>query len=210
MANIWYWFCCIIVVSGQRAFEILPQELKELAFKTQVKYAAHPYLWMSKAKARSTGLGMVSEGKELTKEELPEIEPEHIKIYPMVGFLYSFALIFCVFTAFTSCGRTLLQAKSIFKSIQLQSRIWSLMANLLVIWRRSERFFTRSSVPLSVLKTYLLMNGKMVTLSFSITVVCSIPLWVHWRIQILVSSINAILQVLMLLSLLQKLILPLI
>ncbi|KAK4515517.1 uncharacterized protein ATC70_010467 [Mucor velutinosus] len=71
-------------VSGQRAFEILPQELKELAFKTQVKYAAHPYLWMSKAKARSTGLGMVSEGKELSKEELPEIEPEHIKIYPML------------------------------------------------------------------------------------------------------------------------------
>lgn len=74
----------MIVISGQRAFEILPQELKELAFKTQVKYAAHPYLWMSKAKARSTGLGMVSEGKELSKEELPEIEPEHIKIYPMV------------------------------------------------------------------------------------------------------------------------------
>lgn len=39
---------------------------------------------MSKAKARSTGLGMVSEGKELTKEELPEINEGHIKIYPMV------------------------------------------------------------------------------------------------------------------------------
>ncbi|KAI9487157.1 MAG: hypothetical protein EXX96DRAFT_614952 [Benjaminiella poitrasii] len=71
-------------ISGQRAFEILPQELKELAFKTKVKYAAHPYLWMSKAKARSTGLGMVSEGKELTKDQLPEINEEHIKIYPML------------------------------------------------------------------------------------------------------------------------------
>lgn len=40
---------------------------------------------MSKAKARSTGLGMVSEGKELTAEQLPEIEPEHVKIYPMVS-----------------------------------------------------------------------------------------------------------------------------
>lgn len=77
-----------IVISGQRAFEILPQELKELAFKTQVQYAAHPYLWMSKAKSRSTGLGMVSEGKELTPEELPDVEPEYVKIYPMVNCLF--------------------------------------------------------------------------------------------------------------------------
>ncbi|KAI7901925.1 uncharacterized protein BX663DRAFT_436469 [Cokeromyces recurvatus] len=71
-------------ISGQKAFEILPQELKELAFKTKVKYAAHPYLWISKAKAHSTGLGMVSEGKELGKDELPEIVEEDIKIYPML------------------------------------------------------------------------------------------------------------------------------
>ncbi|CAO3609061.1 unnamed protein product [Mucor hiemalis] len=71
-------------ISGQRAFEILPQELKELAFKTKVKYAAHPYLWMSKAKSRPTGLGMVSEGKELSKEELPPVEEENVKIYPML------------------------------------------------------------------------------------------------------------------------------
>lgn len=60
--------------------------MKELAFKTQVQYAPHPYLWISKAKSRSTGLGMVSEGKELTPEELPPIEPDHIKTYPMVRF----------------------------------------------------------------------------------------------------------------------------
>ncbi|CAO3619796.1 unnamed protein product [Cunninghamella blakesleeana] len=71
-------------ISGQKAFEILPQDKKELAFRTKVKYAAHPYLWISKARARSTGLGMVSEGKELTKEELPPIEEEAIKIYPML------------------------------------------------------------------------------------------------------------------------------
>ncbi|GAA5808975.1 hypothetical protein MFLAVUS_002375 [Mucor flavus] len=71
-------------ISGQRAFEILPQELKELAFKTQVKYAAHPYLWMSKAKSRPTGLGMVSEGKELLPEQLPPVNEEDIKIYPML------------------------------------------------------------------------------------------------------------------------------
>lgn len=73
-----------IVVSGQRMFELLPPDLKELAFRTKVKYAAHPYLWMSKAKARSTGLGMVSEGKELKPEELPPVDEKAIKIYPMV------------------------------------------------------------------------------------------------------------------------------
>ncbi|KAI8074194.1 taurine catabolism dioxygenase [Gongronella butleri] len=71
-------------ISGQRAFEILPPEMKELAFRTKVKYAAHPYLWISKARARSTGLGMVSEGKELKPEELPPIDESAIKIYPML------------------------------------------------------------------------------------------------------------------------------
>ncbi|KAI8997329.1 hypothetical protein BDB01DRAFT_713627 [Pilobolus umbonatus] len=71
-------------VSGQRAFEILPKELKELAYKTQVKYAAHPYLWISKARAHPTGLGIVCEGRELPTEELPEIDEKHRKIYPML------------------------------------------------------------------------------------------------------------------------------
>ncbi|KAI9257921.1 hypothetical protein BY458DRAFT_518511 [Sporodiniella umbellata] len=67
-------------ISGQKAFEILSPEMKELAFKTKAKYAPHPYLWMSKAKARSTGLGIVSEGKELPRDQLPEINEEDIKI----------------------------------------------------------------------------------------------------------------------------------
>ncbi|ORY96292.1 taurine catabolism dioxygenase [Syncephalastrum racemosum] len=71
-------------ISGQKAFEILPPDLKDLAFRTQVKYAPHPYLWMSKARARSTGLGMESEGLELKPEELPEIDEKAIKIYPML------------------------------------------------------------------------------------------------------------------------------
>lgn len=77
-----------------------------------MKYAAHPYLWMSKAKSRSTGLGMVSEGLELLPEELPEIEEEHIKIYPMVQYLHTNSemlpfffpnrFLICLY----SCGRT--------------------------------------------------------------------------------------------------------
>ncbi|KAI8391002.1 taurine catabolism dioxygenase [Radiomyces spectabilis] len=71
-------------ISGQRAFELLPPDLKDLAFRTKVKYAAHPYLWMSKAKSRSTGLGIVTEGKEMKPEELPPVEEQAIKIYPML------------------------------------------------------------------------------------------------------------------------------
>lgn len=44
---------------------------------------------MSKAKSRPTGLGMVSEGKELSKEELPPVEEENVKIYPMVRIVYA-------------------------------------------------------------------------------------------------------------------------
>ncbi|OAD66870.1 hypothetical protein PHYBLDRAFT_128417 [Phycomyces blakesleeanus NRRL 1555(-)] len=71
-------------ISGQRAFEILSPELKDFCFRTKVQYAPHPYLWMSKARSRSTGLGMVSEGKELSVDELPPIDEKDIKIYPML------------------------------------------------------------------------------------------------------------------------------
>ncbi|CAO3659619.1 unnamed protein product [Umbelopsis ramanniana] len=71
-------------ISGAHAFDILSPEMKDLAFRTQVKYAAHPYLWISKARAHSTGLGIVSEGRELPKEELPPINEDAIKIYPML------------------------------------------------------------------------------------------------------------------------------
>lgn len=76
------------VISGQKAFELLPPDLKDLAFRTKVKYAPHPYLWISKARAHSTGLGMVSEGLELKPEELPDIDEDAIKVYPMVSELF--------------------------------------------------------------------------------------------------------------------------
>lgn len=82
------WLCCKKVISGAHAFDILSPEMKDLAFRTQVKYAAHPYLWISKARAHSTGLGIVSEDRELPKEELPPIKEEAIKIYPMVIIIF--------------------------------------------------------------------------------------------------------------------------
>lgn len=71
-------------VSGRNMFNILPAPLKSLAVRAHVRYAPHPYIWMSSTKAMSTGLGIVSEGKELSRDELPPVEADKIKTYPML------------------------------------------------------------------------------------------------------------------------------
>lgn len=71
-------------VSGQKMFEILPKELKSLAVRTKVQYAPHPYVWMSEAKAKPTGLGIECEGKELSKDKLPAWKESEIKVYPLL------------------------------------------------------------------------------------------------------------------------------
>lgn len=70
-------------VSGYKMYDILSESQKTFARTTKVEYAPHPYVWMSSAKSRSTGLGLVSEGKEMPLEELPEIEQDKIQILPM-------------------------------------------------------------------------------------------------------------------------------
>lgn len=70
-------------VSGYEIFEQLSPEDQEFAKTTKVEYAPHPYIWMSGAKSRSTGLGLVSEGKEIPLDQLPEIEEEKIQVLPM-------------------------------------------------------------------------------------------------------------------------------
>ncbi|KAK8861763.1 hypothetical protein IAR55_002586 [Kwoniella newhampshirensis] len=70
-------------VSGKNMFDVLPDELKSLAVRTTVEYAPHPYVWMSKAHAMSTGLGIESEGLEMDLEDLPEWEESKVKKLPM-------------------------------------------------------------------------------------------------------------------------------
>ncbi|KZV64212.1 Clavaminate synthase-like protein [Peniophora sp. CONT] len=70
-------------VSGRTMFDILPSELKSLAVRAKVRYAPHPYVWMSPSHALSTGLGIESEGLELPLEELPPWTEEEIKTYPV-------------------------------------------------------------------------------------------------------------------------------
>lgn len=72
-------------VSGKTIFEILPPELKSLAVRTSVRYAPHPYVWMSRARAMPTGLGIENEGLELPVEELPAWEQSKVETLPMVS-----------------------------------------------------------------------------------------------------------------------------
>ncbi|KAF4121987.1 Alpha-ketoglutarate dependent xanthine dioxygenase [Geosmithia morbida] len=70
-------------VDGRDMYASLGEEDRLLARTTRVEYAAHPYIWMSTAKSRPTGLGMVSRGLELADDELPAVETDKIQILPM-------------------------------------------------------------------------------------------------------------------------------
>lgn len=70
-------------VSGQNMYNLLSEEDKAFVREAKVEYAPHPYIWMSSARSRPTGLGMISNGKELSPSELPPIDEEDIKILPM-------------------------------------------------------------------------------------------------------------------------------
>ncbi|RSL42601.1 hypothetical protein CEP53_012108 [Fusarium sp. AF-6] len=70
-------------VSGYAMYDRLSSEDQEFVRTTKVEYAPHPYVWMSSAKSRSDGLGLVSEGKEVPVEDLPPVEEEKIQILPM-------------------------------------------------------------------------------------------------------------------------------
>ena len=65
-------------VSGVKAFELLSPPQRRWACKTQARYAPHPYVWMRNARARSNGLGLVSEGRELPRDQLPPYEESKV------------------------------------------------------------------------------------------------------------------------------------
>jgi alpha-ketoglutarate-dependent taurine dioxygenase len=70
-------------VSGQKMYDLLSEEDKEFVRNAKVEYAPHPYIWMSTARSRSDGLGMVSDDLELPLSELPPVNEADIKILPM-------------------------------------------------------------------------------------------------------------------------------
>ncbi|KAJ6511773.1 Clavaminate synthase-like protein [Mycena vulgaris] len=71
-------------VSGKTMFDILPASLKSVAVRAKVKYAPHPYVWMAPAHAKSTGLGIESEGLEMDLSELPPWEESKQKVFPVL------------------------------------------------------------------------------------------------------------------------------
>ncbi|HEY4185982.1 MAG TPA: TauD/TfdA family dioxygenase [Polyangia bacterium] len=71
-------------VSGANAFALLSPAQRAWALKTKVRYAPHPYVWMRNARARSNGLGLITEGRELTRAELPSFDEAKITTLPLV------------------------------------------------------------------------------------------------------------------------------
>jgi len=70
-------------VSGYAMYDRLSDEDKAFVRGARVEYAPHPYVWISGAKSRPDGLGMVSEGLELPLTNLPPVEQDKIQILPM-------------------------------------------------------------------------------------------------------------------------------
>jgi alpha-ketoglutarate-dependent taurine dioxygenase len=64
-------------------YDILSDADKEFVRTSKIEYAPHPYVWMSQAKSKTDGLGMLSEGLELQDSELPPFEDSKILILPM-------------------------------------------------------------------------------------------------------------------------------
>ena len=71
-------------VSGYAAFESLSHDAQDWALRTRARYAPHPYVWIKNARARSNGLGLVSEGRELRRDQLPAFEEGKITTLPLV------------------------------------------------------------------------------------------------------------------------------
>jgi len=70
--------------SNVQTYAMMTEAEKKIADHSWVEYAPHPYQWMGDCKAQSTGLGLVSQGKEKKLEELGAYDEQHVKRYPMV------------------------------------------------------------------------------------------------------------------------------
>ena len=71
-------------VSGYTAFERLSPEWRAFAESARARYAPHPYIWMKRARSRSNGIGLWSEGRELGRDELPEVEASKQMTLPLL------------------------------------------------------------------------------------------------------------------------------
>ncbi|PVI04816.1 Clavaminate synthase-like protein [Periconia macrospinosa] len=70
--------------SNVQTYELMTEEERKIADHSWVEYAPHPYQWMGECKSNPTGLGLVSQGKEKTLEDLSPYDEKSVKRYPMV------------------------------------------------------------------------------------------------------------------------------
>lgn len=71
-------------VSGYAMYARLSPAEQAFARTTRVEYAPHPYVWMSAARSRPDGLGLVSEGRELDEADLPGgVDRAKVQVLPM-------------------------------------------------------------------------------------------------------------------------------
>lgn len=71
-------------VSGEKMYDLLSADDKEFVRTSRIEYAPHPYIWMSGAKSRSDGLGLISDGLELADTDLPPVDVAKVQVLPMV------------------------------------------------------------------------------------------------------------------------------
>lgn len=71
-------------VSNVQTYELMTPEEQVIADHSWVEYAPRPYSWMGDCRGNPNGLGVVSEGREKSLDELGEWDPAHVKRYPMV------------------------------------------------------------------------------------------------------------------------------
>lgn len=70
--------------SNVQTYELMTPEERKTADHSWVEYAPRPYAWMGDCRGNSNGLGVVSEGREKSLDDLGDWDPAHVKRYPMV------------------------------------------------------------------------------------------------------------------------------
>ncbi|ETS85892.1 hypothetical protein PFICI_03917 [Pestalotiopsis fici W106-1] len=70
--------------SNVQTYELMTPEEQKVADHSWVEYAPRPYTWMGECRGNPNGLGVASEGREKSLEELGDWDPAHVKRYPMV------------------------------------------------------------------------------------------------------------------------------
>lgn len=70
--------------SNVQTYELMTPEEQLIADHSWVEYAPHPYQWMSSCRGNPNGLGVATEGREKSLDELGDWNPAFVKHYPMV------------------------------------------------------------------------------------------------------------------------------